>query len=232
MRLISNLPSIRRRTRTASRPSTVKPVRGKEPPPPKSKTSNTRFKVTTLIQRFLGKDTQTQAMGCIRVLPARVRNTVVLQATDGAQAVCLLVPGQATSTELVPPAVLPRSKADLPSEVCRTSDGWHSTSGRQAPPCDRTAFPPVGSALPDLEGEPSVTLSLDTALLQKLAAAFGTTQLHLIIPTPERGQLTRWRSDRPSRSGFQTTNTSLERNALRHASRPGRSPRPPLMLSV
>lgn len=187
MRLIPKFSTPLKRSRTMPRRAAVERKSPAQPPPARPKV-NTRFKIGTLIHQCLGKGSPTRALDCIRVLPARQRDKVILQATDGSQAVCLIAPGSATSIQLVPAGVLPKAKPDLPTDIARTTEGWRSSHGREAPPCERTAFPPIGSVLPDLEGKPHVTLTLDTALLHKLAASLGTSQLHLMIPAPQRGR--------------------------------------------
>lgn len=83
------------------------PTTAKAPPNP----GKCVFGVRTRIARAAGKDGQ-YPCGAIRALPAPPSNDhgdrVILQATDGHQATCVLSPGEMSGTRLIPADVLPK----------------------------------------------------------------------------------------------------------------------------
>lgn len=80
------------------------------------------FAVKTRIGRSTGGDGKFSC-GSVRALPSVNKDEVVLQATDGHQAACLLTHGQMTSPRLVPTGVLPTRQLPKPVGM-RVSFTW------------------------------------------------------------------------------------------------------------
>lgn len=164
------------------------------------------FGIKTRIAKSVGKDGHYKC-GSVRALPSVNPGEVVLQATDGHQAVCLLTGGQMANARLVPPGVLPVKQLAQPVGI-RLSDGqWESLDGKIA--ADRadageSSFPKIGDALPVVGKQPfhettahaqqrcktdkahsmHVTVGIDIDLLRKAAESLGTTKLTLFVPVP------------------------------------------------
>lgn len=153
----------RMKTKTTSQPPS-QPQSQSQPrrePPPEPKTTlsprstrtggrNGGFSVRTRIARATGNAGR-YACDAVRALPSTKRNEVILQATDGHQATCVVAPGRLTSGQLVPTAVLPSKQLPEPATV-RVADGqWESTEGKRAtdsPDLSEEAFPSLGDVLP------------------------------------------------------------------------------------
>ena len=60
------------------------------------------FRVHSRIAKAVGEDKRYK-LNAVRALPSREKGKVVLQASNGQQAVCVLVPGRLSSPRLVPP---------------------------------------------------------------------------------------------------------------------------------
>ena len=127
---------------------------------------------------------------------------VVLQATDGKLAACILVPGELSAPTMIPAAVLPTRQLASPADLTRRGDQWQSSEGRvaDAPPKD-SPFPGVGDVLPQVPARsltvskaklarsrdgvpPHVVVAVDLSLLNRVGDALGTGKLTLIVPVP------------------------------------------------
>lgn len=148
------------------------------------------FGVKTRLERSTGKDNRYK-LNAIRALPTAKKDTVVLQATDGQQAVCLLSPGRMSSVRLIPSEVLPVRNADKEVTVELKDDCWISSSGKTVEdnyPAD-TGFPPMLKVLPNFSAQPNsshLRLGIDLALLNKVSMSLGTNKISLFIPIPRR----------------------------------------------
>ena len=176
----------------------------------KRKTKHTYcFGIRTRLARAVGKDGR-YACGAIRALPSPHRQEVVLQATDGKQAVCLLTSGELTGSRLVPSDVLPTRQLSREAVVKLVDGHWQSSEGKLAQDTGEGNFPPIGDILPPVSRRPHcltasqaqkyqqahramphVVLGVDLELLNKQAMALGTPRLTLLIPIPVRGAQTR-----------------------------------------
>ena len=148
------------------------------------------FGVRTRIARSTGTDKRYK-LSAIRALPTRKKDTVVLQATDGQQAVCLITLGQMSSPRLVPSKVLPTRKDAKGITVDLSGDQWRSSDGKITSDeyADDSSFPQIADVLPDLNtrNKPShIQLGIDLALLSKVADSLGTCKLTLFIPVPDK----------------------------------------------
>ena len=175
-------------------------LRRQPTPPPGSAGGPNYFGVRTLLARAAGKDGRYK-LSAIRALPSRKPNTVVLQAADGHQAVCLITAGTMSTPRLGPTDVLPSRRNTEPTLVDVLNGQWQSSDGKTAPDVfthdDR--YPPIAEVLPKFGprvGKPAIQLGIDVTLLTRLADAFGTPKLTLFIPdsdnihsdkTPARG---------------------------------------------
>lgn len=147
-----------------------------------------RFTIRTRLGRATGVQGQRYPCDAVRVLPAK-RDHVVLQATDGKQAVCLIAPGHADTSTLVPGSVLPTRQRSRDVEVHFDRGDWRSSEGKQAPPIETDQrFPPIAEVLPAMKGNGKradvpghITLGIDVSLLNRVADAFGTVNLTLFI---------------------------------------------------
>jgi hypothetical protein len=147
-----------------------------------------RFGIRTRLARAAGEDGRYK-LATIRALPSTKKDTVVLQATDGKQAVCVLAPGEMSRPRLVPAEVLPRRKSSKGSSVELVGDKWRSSEGPSVPDeyGDQFCYPPIAEVLPkfSVRGKaPPVQLGIDLALLSKVAESLGTSKLTLFVPVP------------------------------------------------
>ncbi len=157
----------------------------------------TRFTVRTRIARSLGKaDTIRYQLDALRVLPGPQRDRVIVQATDGHQAVCVIAPGSCDEAVLIPGEVLPTRKTTGDIEVYEAdiggnTSGWRSSNGKLVEGiAEPKAFPSVCEVLPVLQCrgvKPHVTLGIDVTVLAKVADSLGTPKLTLMITPPENG---------------------------------------------
>ena len=150
----------------------------------------------------------------VRALPGPKRNQVVLEATDGHQATCVLAPGSMSSSKLVPPQVLPTRRTQQDVHVRLVDNQWQSSDGKHADePAEEGRFPPIGDVLPVLGSRPfyetasqaerrraamadqtgkdtpesmHVMTGIDVAELSKIAEGLGTSKLTLYVPVPVR----------------------------------------------
>lgn len=179
------------------------------PPKRKSKSKLTTFGVQTRIAKAAGKDAR-YSFGAIRALPGVERDQVVLEATDGHQATCVLAPGEMHDARLVPAGVLPTRQLGEPAAVRLVDNQWQSTEGKLADDrygTDGGSFPPIADILPAAHTTPffetprhaesrrrkpnepesmHVVLGVDIDVLRKVADGLGTTKLTCLIPVPIR----------------------------------------------
>lgn len=187
-----------------------RPRRKRSPSKPKPKSRKPRkfnFGVKTRIARSTGANGR-YAMHAVRVLPAADTEGVVLQATDGRHAVCLLAEGQAPAAHLVPAGVLPTRRLQNDAVVQLVDGQWQSTEGKLAEDEFRRGdeqYPSVGEVLPAVGKRPfyetarkadarrqtdgqaesaHVVFGLDIELLRKTAEALGAGKLTFMVPVP------------------------------------------------
>ena len=163
------------------------------------------FGVKTRIAKAIGKNERYQC-GAVRALPSVNKGEVVLQATDGQQATCLLTGGQMSSARLVPPEVLPTRQLTKPMGVRLMGGQWESLDGKSTPDRGQGSgtFPRLGDVLPVVgkhsfcetaaqaqrrrASDPSpsmhIVMGIDLDLLRKTAEALGTTKVTLLVPVP------------------------------------------------
>ncbi|MBI1338467.1 MAG: hypothetical protein GC164_16110 [Phycisphaera sp.] len=157
------------------------------------------FKVSSRIAQSAGSSGR-YASDKVRALPTPDGERVILQATDGHQAVCVVEPGHmAKGSVLVPTQVLPTRKPAQAVTVRLERDHWESSEGKLAPAVEEGSFPPIGDVLSDVSTSTSsasnplngnghtgthIALALDAEFLRKQALALGTTKLTLLIPLP------------------------------------------------
>jgi hypothetical protein len=150
------------------------------------------FELRTPIAKAVG-DGGRYACDTVRALPGGREKGVVLQASDGRQAVCLLTTGSLSAPQLVPAEVLPTRQLKSDVVIERVNDEWRSSEGRlaAADPEKRPSFPPIADVLPRCDQPPDaadqpIAVAVDLALLKKVADALGTLKLTLLIqPPPE-----------------------------------------------
>lgn len=143
------------------------------------------------------------ALDAVRVLPLPGRaaskggTRVVLQASDGHQAVCLITGGRVSGPGLVPANVLPARRLNTEVRVQRESGDWRSSEGKVAPAVESdgqssASFPAIGDVLPEQDlprkrsgqhaGDAAPTaIALDLGVLKKVADALGTMKLTLLV---------------------------------------------------
>lgn len=145
------------------------------------------FTVSTRIDAATGKRSH-HSIDTVRVLPGPKADTVVLQATDGHQAACVVTAGEVDQVAHLPRRLLRNTKTTEPLEVTRTRDGWASSNGQEAKPVPDVRFPRIAEVLPPFsprtKANDHVSLALDVTLLVKLTEALGTSKLTLLIPQP------------------------------------------------
>ena len=186
----------------------------KQPPPDEaaqtsasSSAAGEQIRVRTPIGRACGGAPTRYALDHVRALKAK--DGVVLQATDGHQAICQIATGSVRNTRLLPPQVLPRRQNRSEVTIRRGREGWVSSEGRLAeadPEAAKRPYPPVAETLPPVAPRPAhetpaqvdqrtrkggpanvhITLGLDVDLLKKTAEALGSTKLALLVPIPVR----------------------------------------------
>ena len=161
----------------------------------------------TPIGRACGGSPTRYALDHVRALAAG--DHVILQATDGHQAVCLIARGRLRSTHLLPPRILPTRRVRTEVTLRRGREGWISTEGRLAeadPDSAAKPYPPVAQTLPAVATRPAyetaaqaqqrtgkggppnmhIALGIDIDVLRKLAEGLGSTKLTLLVPIPIR----------------------------------------------
>lgn len=158
------------------------------------------FKVRTRIAKATGEDKRYK-FGAVRVLPTRQRDKVLLQATDGSQAVCVISAGQVCGPRLVPPKILPTKQSVAGVIVELAGSQWLSSDGKTEPDkyAGDSSYPSLAEVLPELKGKPlavkpdpasketvHLLLGFDITLLSRIAQSLGTPKLSLLVPVPVR----------------------------------------------
>jgi hypothetical protein len=129
---------------------------------------------------------------------------IVLQATDGRQATCVLTQGRLSGPAVIPAELLPTRRLRT-AAVARHNGCWRSSEGDRAPAGKLGTFPPVGSVLPVVDAQPyhhdatetrrrlqhhgsrcHIAVGVDLTRLRKIADGLGTTQLTLMVAVPTR----------------------------------------------
>jgi len=196
-----------------------KPVRSSTPESPRPNGPANRFTLASRIARAVGKSSR-YASDAVRVLPgAKPTKTddghVILEATDGKQAVCVMTPGHVERPRLVPAEVLPTRQLKRPAAIGLVDGQWQTSEGKLAE--DRYAegehaFPPIADVLPQVGRKPHtetvkraerrrqsgqagdaaahdyVWMAVDLDVLRKTAEGLGTSKLAMFIPVPIAGQ--------------------------------------------
>jgi len=150
-------PRLKTQLASQSQPQSACQPQPRRERPPTPKTSSPPhancsggFSVRTRIARATGNAGR-YACDAVRALPSMNRNEVILQATDGHQATCVLAPGRLPSGRLVPTTVLPSRQLPKPVAV-RFADGqWESTEGKRVEDSHSSsdkAFTALGDVLP------------------------------------------------------------------------------------
>lgn len=164
------------------------------------------FGVRTLLARAAGRDGRYK-LSAIRALPSRKPNTVVLQGTDGQQAVCLITTGTMRSPRLVPADVLPSRRNTEPTLVDVLNGQWQSSDGKTAPDVftPEDGYPKIADVLPKFGprvGKPPIQLGVDVTLLNKIADALGTPKLTLFITDLDKTRPDKTPGGGPVNGGF------------------------------
>lgn len=194
MRLI-NRPSPRPRKlrkptpMSAPDPSPKRPRKQKVKPP----LHGDGFTLTSALATATG-ESGSYALDQIRVLPGPKSGKVVLQASDGHQAVCLVAPGTIDQAATLPRLLVKNFRTAEPLQVRRDPKGWTSSNGQTVPAAACEHFPRVAEALPKFsvrrEGDDHFALGLDVSLLTKISDGLGTSKIALLIPKPDAGEST------------------------------------------
>jgi hypothetical protein len=148
------------------------------------------FGLRTRLAKSVGIDKRYK-LNAIRVLPSSKKDTVVLQATDGKQAVCLLTLGKMSSPRLVPSAVLPTRKDAKGTMVDLAGDQWRSSDGKSVPDDynGESLYPQLSDVLPKISTQArsyQVRLGIDLSLLTRVAESLGTSKLTLFVSVPRK----------------------------------------------
>lgn len=155
-----------------------------------------RCRIPTLIKRATGTS-ERYALSAVRALPLRYRgrrsandpafrHNVVLQASDGHQAVCVLTEGAIERPTLIPGEVLPTRQADRNSAVILDGNEWRSKNGEAAESIDSdNPFPPLGSVLPKTHPD-TTAVAINIDRLRRVAAGLGTDNVTLLVPIAKK----------------------------------------------
>ena len=168
------------------------------------------FRIGTKLARSTGVNSR-YSLGAVRALPGTRKGQVVLQATDGHQAVCLVAPGHTAKPQLVPSTVMPSRQPQGEVEIQLENGQWRSSEGKTVEVPANTAdarFPPLSESMPVLHKRPfyetpalakrrrqanpkaesvHVVLGIDVDLLRRVAESLGDSKLTLFVPVPVRG---------------------------------------------
>ena len=177
-------------------------LRIRRKPPPATTTGFTagdraRCNIPTLLKRATGTSGR-YTISAVRALPLRFRggqrstnkpafrHNVVLQATDGHQAVCVLTDGAIERPTLIPAEVLPSRQADRGDGPVLDGKRWRAKNGDESNAIDPNAdFPPIGPVLPETyPGTIAVAISVDR--LRRVAAGLGTDTITLLVPPAKK----------------------------------------------
>ena len=180
----------------------------KKPKRPKMKASS--FGIRTKLARSVGQSARYD-LDAVRALPSADSKEVVLQATDGHQAVCLVAPGRMARTHLVPPQVMPNKRLSDEAVIKLVDGQWQSSEGKTAEDShgkNKINFPSLADAMPMVHKRPfyetqaladrrsqnnckaesvHVVLGIDVDLLRKVAESIGDSRLTLFVPVPVKG---------------------------------------------
>jgi hypothetical protein len=148
-----------------------------------------------LIKRATGAS-ERYALSAVRALPLRYRgkrsndpgfrHNVVLQASDGHQAVCVLTEGAIEEPVLIPGDALPSRQADRMSGVTLNGGTWKSKNTEDVPALDEgSQFPPIAPVLPEMWPD-TVAVAIDVDRLRRVAAGLGTDNVTLLVPRPKK----------------------------------------------
>jgi len=148
------------------------------------------FEVRTPLIKSVGTDKRYK-LNALRALPSKKRDTVILQVSDGTQAVCVLTRGKMSSPRLVPSEVLPTRKSNDDIMVALAGDQWRSSDGKTVPDdyAGESCYPPVSDVLPKISNQARsspVKLGIDLSMLSKVAESLGTSKLTLFVPIPRK----------------------------------------------
>lgn len=154
-----------------------------------------RCRIPTLIKRATGSS-ERYALSAIRALPLRYRgkrsndpafrHNVVLQASDGHQAVCVLTEGAIEQPTLIPGEVLPTRQADRMSGVVLDGKTWRAKNTEDVPAIDAgSQFPTIGPVLPEAHSD-TVAVAINVDRLRRIAAGLGTDNVTLIVPPAKK----------------------------------------------
>lgn len=154
-------------------------------------------RIPTLIKRATGTS-ERYALSAVRALPLRYRgqrrsskdpafrHNVVLQASDGHQAVCVLTEGAIEQPTLIPGEVLPTRQADRDSAVILDGKEWRAKNGEAAEAIDSdNPFPPLGSVLPKTHPD-TTAVAINIDRLRRVAAGLGTDNVTLLVPVAKK----------------------------------------------
>ena len=172
----------------------------RKPPPSSTRFAgggHTRCNIPTLLKRATGTSGR-YTLSAVRALPLRFHggqrstkkpafhHNVVLQATDGHQAVCVLTEGAIERPTLIPAEVLPSRQADRGDGPVLDGKRWRATNGEESDVIDPdAAFPSIGPVLPETcPGTIAVAISIDR--LRRVAAGLGTDTVTLLVPTAKK----------------------------------------------
>ena len=148
-----------------------------------------------MIKRATGSSGR-YALSAVQALPLRYRgkrsnapafrHNVVLQASDGHQAVCVLTEGTVEQPTLIPGEVLPTRQADRMSGVTLDGETWRAKNSEDAPALDAgSQFPPIGPVLPEPHSD-TIAVAINVDRLRRVAAGLGTDNVTLIVPPTKK----------------------------------------------
>lgn len=166
------------------------------------------FGIRTRLSRAAGKGSSRYASNAVRAVPGPKKDQIVLEATDGCQATCLITQGEMSEAHLVPSSVLPTRQLSANAVIEKVNGVWRSSEGKLAPDefgAGEGSFPPIADVLPQVHkrpfyitskqaercgpgGHPHVVVALDVDLLRKITEAMGASKVTLLIPVPVRRQ--------------------------------------------
>ena len=191
MRLITRSRPRNKRCNKSQSQAEVKPApRSRQPKPTPTKQG---FTVSSRITQATGEPGN-YALNRVRALPGPRPGTVLLQATDGHQAVCLVTPGELDRPATLPSRLVRNLKTTQPLEVEHTAKGWAASNGQTAADEPLERFPEIAEVLPKFsnrrDANDHLSLSFDVSLLVKITEALGTSKVTLLIPRPNADEAT------------------------------------------
>ena len=172
-------------------------IRRKPPPQSMGFTGghDVRCRIPTLIKRATGSSGR-YALSAVRALPLRYRgkqsndpafrHNVILQASDGHQAVCVLTEGAVEQPTLIPGEVLPTRQTDRMSAVVLDGKTWRAKNTQDVPALDAgSQFPTIGPVLPEAHSD-TVAVAINVDRLRRIAAGLGTGNVTLLVPPAKK----------------------------------------------